>query len=171
MKKIIINFPEIKLVGICDRTNNANEAVSSTAKISQTVQKYIQDDIPAKIQDRVRDSVKFCVYTDYEVEKIIDPVKCDYNGDYTYFVGEAVRSFDNVSSDLTTLIIPAQKYAKFTTPRGAMPNIVINAWAEIWKMTAEELGGERSFVADFEIYDENASDLLDAIVHIYIGIK
>lgn len=171
MKQMIVNFPEIKLIGISERTNNVNESNISIAKIGPTVQNYIQDNIPAKIQNRIRPSVNFCAYTDYELEKVTDPTKYDYNGDYTYFIGEMVDSFEGVTPDLKTLIIPAQKYIKFTTPKGAMPNTVIDAWTAIWKMTSEELGEERSFITDFEVYDEEASDLQNAVVHIYIGIK
>lgn len=171
MKNTIVNLQEIKLVGISERTNNANEGNSSTAKISPTVQKYMQDNVPGKIQNRVRPDVNFCAYTNYELDKITDPTKYDYNGDYTYFIGETVDSFEGIASDLKTLTIPAQNYIKFTTSKGSMPEIVINAWMHIWKMTSEELGYERSFVADFEIYDENASDLQNAVVNIYIGIK
>ena len=168
---MIINFPEIKLVGISERTNNINEGQPSTAKIGPTVQKYMQGNIPAKIQNRVRPGINFCVYTSYELDKIIAPERYDYSGDYTYFMGEMVDSFEGVLSDLKTLTIPAQKYIKFTTSRGAMPSIVIDAWAAIWEMTSQETGEERSFIADFEVYDEDASDLQNAIVNIYIGIK
>jgi predicted transcriptional regulator YdeE len=171
MKQMIINLPEIKLVGISERTNNINEGQPSTAKIGPTVQEYMQGNIPAKIQNRVRPGVNFCAYTSYEPEKIIDTKKYDYNGDYTYFVGEVVSSFDNLASDLKTLVIPAQKYIKLTTPKGAIPGIVIDAWTAIWEMTSARVGEERSFIADFEVYDEDASDLQNAIVNIYIGIK
>ena len=171
MEKMIVILQDIKIVGISERTNNANEANPATAKIGPTVQSYMQENVPAKINNRARPNVNFCVYTDYEHEKITDPTKCEYNGDYTYFIGEVVKSFDNVSPDLKTLSIAKQRYVKFTTPKGAMPDIVVNAWMEIWKMTSEELGGERSFIADFEVYDEGASDLQNAVVHIYIGIK
>lgn len=35
----------------------------------------------------------------------------------------------------------------------------------------EQLGGERSYIADFEVYDERASDHLNVVLDIYIGIK
>lgn len=171
MKNTIVSLQEIKLIGISERTNNANEGDPSQAKISPTVQKYMQGDVPTKIKNRVRPNVNFCAYTDYELDKITDPTKYNYDGDYTYFIGEMVDSFENIASDLKTLTIPAQKYIKFTTSKGAMPQIVIDAWAYIWKMTSEELGYARSYIADFEIYDENASDLQNAEINIYIGVK
>jgi predicted transcriptional regulator YdeE len=43
-------------------------------------------------------------------------------------------------------------------------------WQEIWKMTPEDFGGKRSYVADFEIYDERALDHQNVTLDIYIGI-
>src|SRR5271156_1210108 len=63
---------------------------------------------------------------------------------YTYFIGEEVDFFDSIPSDLETLIIPAQKYIKFTNGPGSMPDVVRKPWQQIWQMTPEELGGIRS---------------------------
>ena len=52
-----------------------------------------------------------------------------------------------------------------------MPGIVVEAWQKIWQMSDSELGGVRSYIADFEIYDERAFDPQNAVVDIYIGIK
>jgi predicted transcriptional regulator YdeE len=52
-----------------------------------------------------------------------------------------------------------------------MPDVVIAAWQAIWAMNDSELGGKRRYVADFEIYDDRASDPNNTIVDIYIGIK
>jgi predicted transcriptional regulator YdeE len=66
--------------------------------------------------------------------------------------------------------LPAQKYAKFTNMPGAMPDVCIDMWKNIWQMDAEELGGKRGYLADFEIYDERAADHKNAVLDIYIGI-
>jgi predicted transcriptional regulator YdeE len=42
---------------------------------------------------------------------------------------------------------------------------------QIWKMSANDFGGERTYIADFEIYDQRASDPTNVILDIYIGIK
>ncbi|BBJ31369.1 hypothetical protein RAS_04780 [Rickettsia asiatica] len=52
-----------------------------------------------------------------------------------------------------------------------MPKVVMDIWQKIWKMDAAMLEGERAYIADFEIYDERSSDLHNAVVDIYIGIK
>ncbi|WP_232202676.1 hypothetical protein [Rickettsia montanensis] len=52
-----------------------------------------------------------------------------------------------------------------------MPKVVIDMWQKIWHMDAAMLGGERAYIADFEIYDARSSDPHNAIVDIYIDIK
>ncbi len=162
MKKIQTQRPEIKLIGITARTNNTNEINPSLAKITPTVQKYFHGGLPAKIPHRTKPGTTFCAYTDYE---------SDITGDYTYFIGEEVTSFDHVPEGFQTLLIPAQVYAKFTTGPGPMPDVCINAWQKIWQMTPQDFGNERRFSADFELYDERASDHQNATLDVYIGIK
>ncbi len=162
MQKNFIELPAIKLVGITARTNNTFEMNPSTAKIGSTIQQYFQNALPAKIAHRQKPGVTYCVYTDYE---------SDATGDYTYFIGEEVTSFAEVSENLKQLNIANQKYIKFTTDSGSMPEVCIKAWQEIWAMSPETLGGKRSYIADFEIYDARASDLTQAVLDIYIGIK
>lgn len=163
MQKTILNLPEIKLIGITTRTNNAHifEADPSTNKIAATVQDYFHNGLSQKINHRKKPNVTYCAYTDYE---------SDLNGDYTFFIGEEVNSFDNLAEGFSTLIIPSQTYAKFTHGPAPMPGVVIEAWQHIWQMTPEELGGLRGYKTDFEIYDERAMDHQRVIVDVFIGI-
>lgn len=162
MQKTIIKLPAMKLVGITARTNNANEANPTTAKISLTLQKYFVNKIPDKINYRKNPGVTYCIFTNYE---------SDVTGDYTYFVGEEVTMFDDSSQGLEQLNIPEQTYAKLTTGSGPIPQICIEAWQEIWKMGSAELGGKRAYISDFEIYDERAADPQNTIFDIYIGLE
>ena len=47
----------------------------------------------------------------------------------------------------------------------------IAAWQAIWAMNESELNGKRRYIADFEIYDDRASDPNNTVVEIYIGIE
>lgn len=162
MQKNLISVPEMKLVGITARTNLASEMNLATAKIGATVQKYFQQGLSGKIQNRKKPGVTYCVYTNYE---------SDFTADYTYFIGEEVSGFEDVAADCETLVIPVQHYAKFTTEAGPMPAVCIGAWQKIWAMTAAELGGERAYIADFEVYDERALDPQNTVLDIYVGLK
>lgn len=161
MKKEITNKSEIKLVGLTARTNSKNEMNPQTSKIGELAGRFWSQNIGALILNRKNPGVTYSVYTNYD---------SDEHGDYTYFIGEEVSSFENIPSGLQQLTISASKYQKFTTSAGKMPEVVINAWQQIWKMSAEDFGGKRAYVADFEVYDQRASDPANAILDIYIGI-
>lgn len=164
MQKTLSALPEIKLVGITTRTNNAQifAADPKLNKIAATVQKYFHNGLAEKIKDRKNPGTTFCVYTNYE---------SDENGDYTYFIGEEVISFEGVDKEFETLTIPFQDYAKFTSNPGPMPNVCIDMWKDIWKMNSSDFGGKRAYIADFEVYDERSQDHNNVVLDIYIGIR
>lgn len=162
MQKTSINLPEIRLVGIKMCTSYAIESNPETGKISSTVKRFVGEELFTKIPNRIKPNVVYCVYTEYE---------SDYKGEYTYFVGEEVSSFEDVPHELETLAIPPQSYTKFTTDPGPMPQVLINAWYEIWDMSRDDLGGERGYHTDFEVYDERANDPNKAVLDIFIGLR
>jgi len=162
MKKELVNKSEIKLVGLTARTNNKNEMNPQTSKIGELAGRFWSQNIASQIFNRKNPGVTLSVYTEYD---------SDEHGDYTYFIGEEVNSFENVSASFQKLTIPAATYQKFTTSPGKMPEVVINAWQQIWKMSVNDFGSERAYVADFEVYDERASDPANASLDIYIGVK
>ena len=162
MKKELVSKSEIKLVGLSARTNNKNEMNPETSKIGELAGRFWSQNIAGQISNRKNPGVTLSIYTEYDSNE---------HSDYTYFIGEEVNSFDNVSADFQQLTIPAAKYQKFTTSQGEMPEVVINAWQQIWKMSANNFGGERAYVGDFEVYDQRASDPANTSLDIYIGIK
>lgn len=163
MQKTMTTLRELKLVGITTRTSNAQlfERDPQVNKIAATVQKYFHNRLAEKIKERKNPGTTFCVYTNYE---------SDVNGDYTYFIGEEVTSFEGLDKELELLTIPVQNYSKFTNQPGPMPTVCIDMWQNIWKMNATDLGGERAYIADFEVYDERSQNPEDAVLDIYIGI-
>lgn len=162
MEKHYIKHPEIKLVGISVRTNNKNEFDSTQAKIPNTIEKYFTQNISEKILSRRNPGIIYCCYTDYEN---------DMNGDYTYFIGEEVVNFSDKLTELGELVIPEQDYVRFANGPGKMPDVCIEMWQQIWKMSNKELGGSRNYKTDFELYDERSKDKTNTILDIYIGIN
>jgi len=162
MQRLKVIQPEIKLVGIQVRTNNKAEADPAHAKITPTVLQYYREQLSELIHHRMNPGTTFCVYTEYA---------SDFTGEYTYFIGEEVETFRNIHETMDKLIIPEQTYTKFTTEPGPMPMVVIEAWKQIWQMGEKDFGGERRYVADFEIYDDRAHDESQTALDIYIGIK
>ena len=152
---------QLILVGLTARTNNKNEMNPKTAKIGELAGFYWSQQMANKIKHRRTPGITYAVYTEYE---------SDEHGDYTYFIGEAVDSIENQDlSQFKTLFIPASSYQKFTTQPGKIPEIIISAWQAIWQMDEKDFGGKRKYLADFEIYDQRASDLNNSVIDIYIG--
>ncbi len=162
MKKIILNLDEIMLAGIKIRTGYQEELSWETGRIFPCVREYFHSKLFDKILHRKKPGTTFCVYTEYE---------SDHRGQYTYFIGEEVVSDDPQADDITTLIIPSQNYAKFTTMPAPMPAVVADAWQMIWQMSPQSLGGQRHYHTDFEIYDERANDHQNIVLDLYIGLK
>lgn len=164
MEKTILHLPGMKLVGVTARTNNASLFISNPSNniVAATVQKYFYNQLAEKISNRKNPGTTLCIYTNYE---------SDFNGDYTYFIGEEVASFNNIDSNFEQLTIPPQTYVKFTNQSGPMPTVCIDMWKNIWNMSDDELGGKRSYIADFEVYDKRSQDHQNVILDIYIGIN
>jgi len=163
MQKEKTQLEEITLVGLTARTNNKDEMNPATSKIAKLTSLYWGNQLANNIKHRSKPNVTYSVYTEFE---------SDENGEYTYFVGEAVDSLqDQDLENFTTITIPASKYTKFTTEAGKMPDNIITAWQEIWAMQENDFGGKRKYIADFEIYDERAANPENAVADIYIGIN
>lgn len=116
MQKSIEQLSEIKLVGIATRTATALEFDPKTAQIGAMMQKFFEHKLQDKILHRKNPGRVFAVYTNYET---------DENGPYTYFLGEELTSFEVIQETFETLVIPEQKYTKFTSTPGKMPEVVI----------------------------------------------
>ncbi len=162
MNQISTHLPKIMLVGLFVRTTNKAEAETSTAKIPSLVQKFFVESVSSKINNRARAGVTYIVFTEYEN---------DFMGEYTCFIGEEVSEFLELCEGFSSLTIAAQDYAKFTNGPGELPNVSLDVWRRVWQMTPLELGGKRSYLADFEVYDERAQDPKNIVLDIYVGVK
>jgi predicted transcriptional regulator YdeE len=154
----IIHIPTIKLVGITARTSNLKEFIPTEAQIGKTFGRYVIEDVASKIQNRICAGKTYLAYTDYEN---------DYKGEYTFFIGEEVSSFDHQIFD--QLEIQPGTFEKFTTATGKIPDVVLQEWQKIWQLLDVHTPGKRRYATDFEIHHYN--DLNQATVDIYIGLK
>ena len=163
MRKEKIELGDLVLVGLTARTNNKNEMIPEKSKIGALAGTYWSKQIANQFKDRIAPGVTYSVYTEFE---------SDEHGEYTYFIGESVSSLKNQDqTKFKSLIIPASHYQRFTTEPGKMPEVVIQAWQNIWQMAAKDFGGKRTYIADFELYDDRAANPDKTIVDIYIGIN
>ena len=160
MKSSMVAKGDIQIVGIEVRTSNQAE-MSGSGKIGAHWQKFFKENVADRIPHAVSDDI-FAIYMDYE---------SDVNGEYSFVLGKQVSSFDDMPSELIRKVLPASKYAAFTTAKGPMPGIVIAAWQHIWSLSGADLGGERAYRADFEVYDQRSADPMQAEVEIFISVK
>ncbi len=142
----IVNLEEKIIVGLCTKTNNDDPKMGEI--IGKLWADFYQGGLGAKIKNRVNE-YSIGLYSDYT-----------QNG-YTVTVGNEVSMCEN--NDLTTKIIPAGKYAKFSV-EGDMRQAVAQAWGEIWQMDLD-----RSFTGDFEEYLN--SDFHNAKIDVYIALN
>ena len=121
----------------------------------------MKEDLVNKIPDKADSSI-IAVYTDYESDK---------DGEYTYLLGAKVTSADNVPLGMVAKKIPPGRYAVSTSEKGPVGKVVAETWKRIWTLPKSEPGGNRAYVADFEIYDQRAADPQNSEVDVYVGIK
>lgn len=152
-----VELAEILLIGIEIRTNNEDE-MSGRGKIANLGQRFYREGLP-KIETHVQDSI-FAVYTDYE---------SDETGWYTYFIGVKVSSLDEIPPGMKGKRIPATKYAKILTSAGALPDVVIRKWQQIWG--EDSLKKKRAYTADFEVYDSRSFEAKQTEVSMYLAIQ
>lgn len=160
MKSVMMEKNYIMIVGIEVRTSNQAE-MNGAGRIGAHWQRFFQENVAGQIVNAVSDDV-FAIYTDYE---------SDVNGEYSFVLGKQVGSFADVPAGLVSKVLPASRYSVFTTPKGPMPNVVIEAWQHIWSLSATQLGGERAYRADFEVYDHRSADPGNTQIEIFISVK
>ena len=114
-----------------------------------------------KIPHRVDSSI-IAMYTDYASDK---------DGEYSFVLGARVTDVQQVPSGMVVKRFPAGRYAVLSSEKGPVHVVVPEAWKRIWSMSREELGGERAYQADYELYDHRAADPQNAQVEIYVGLK
>ncbi|WP_239613734.1 effector binding domain-containing protein [Cohnella mopanensis] len=158
----LVQLDELKLVGISTITSNEQE-FGTQGKIGGLWDKFWKDGVQQSIpHSSVAPSQPiYGCYTDYVIGAA---------GEYKVLIGCKVAEIGSLPAGLEAKILPATRYAVFTTRKGLMPAVVIEAWQAIWKWsTSSKL--KRTFTGDFELYDERCSDPEQAQVDIYIAVE
>jgi len=150
----------IPVAGFQIRTTNAEE-LSGGGKIEQLWHRFFVENLAAQIPYRSSEDL-YAVYSNYE---------SDENGAYNYLLGSPVTSIDNLPAGVSYAAISTGDYAVVTTEKGSVKQVMQSAWRSIWSLPPAELGGKRSFLTDYEIYDKRAADPADAVVEIHLGLE
>ncbi len=151
--------PGFTVVGFSVRTSNQKEA-GGNGEIPQLWQHVMQQELLDNVPQRT-DNNLIAIYTDYSSNE---------KGEYTYVLGVRVSTVEKVPDGMIQVNVPAGKYAIVNSEKGPLPDVMPKVWQRIWAMPAAELGGQRAFKTDFEVYPE-AFDWQNAQVAVHLGLK
>ena len=154
----VVDVPAFTVIGIECHDSNAKE-MAGQGCIGQQWMRLFQEGLLDKIPSRADQNI-MTVYTDYSSD----------HGEYTFILGSKVADDAKAPDGMVKRKIEKGKFAVFTSDRGALQEVVPALWKRIWAMQKSELGGERAFQADFEVYGESAMDPNNGQMEAYIGI-
>ncbi len=156
----VVEQPGFTVVGVAARTSNAKE-MTADGVIGKQWMRVMQEGLIGKIPNKADSSI-VAVYTDYA---------SDHDGEYTFLLGAKVTFDADVPAGMVSRKIPAGKFAVFTSEKGPAPQVVPALWMKINSLPKSAVGGDRTYRADFEIYDERATDPQNLQMDAYIGIR
>jgi len=110
------------VVGISVRTSNENGRAKED--IPALWQKFMQNDMHAKVNNRIEESI-YAVYTNYE---------SDHTKPYDTILGFKVKDLNTIPDDMVGITIEKSNYKEFSAKGDLTKGVVINKWMEIWNM-------------------------------------
>jgi predicted transcriptional regulator YdeE len=155
-----VELSEFYVVGLAERTSNEREMTGEGvigALWNRLYGERVLDAVPNRTDFNI-----YAVYSDYE---------SDDTGEYTFLLGAKVNSPTPVPDGMMLKRVPGGRYAVVTSDRAPVVEAVVGTWRKIWGMSATDLGGERAYQTDFELYDERACDPQNSQVDIYLGLS
>ncbi|WP_186644100.1 GyrI-like domain-containing protein [Fluviispira vulneris] len=147
------------LVGIETRTQNSLE-IKGEGKIPSLWNEFLNT---FKLDRKISNDI-YAVYSNYE---------SDENGQYDYFIGYEIADPDKYLNDDRYAVkqIEVGKYSVISPIHKLSENVAYNTWQKIWQMNAKQLGGERLFHTDFEVYTNEKKNGQHSLVNIYLSLK
>jgi predicted transcriptional regulator YdeE len=155
-----VHQEEFIVVGIAVRTSNAKE-ITSEGAIGKQWERLMREGLLATIPNEVDGSI-VALYTDYASDK---------DGEYTFVLGARVTKAENIPAGMVAKKVPGGRYAVFTSQKGPVEKVVVETWQRVWATPKNALGGERTYKADFEIYDQRAHNPANAVVDLYVAVR
>jgi predicted transcriptional regulator YdeE len=145
---------KFNVIGISIRTTNENG--QSEKDIPALWSKFMSEGITGQIPNKIDNSV-YCIYTEYEN---------DHTKPYSVILGCKVENLAIIPSGMIGKSIEEATYNKYIAKGNILQGMVFSEWVRIW-----DLGLDRAFTVDFEVYGEKAQDLENAEVDIYVSTR
>ena len=152
MTPSIVQMPAFRVAGMTVRTRNDDERVPERARIGALWDRFFSASWERQLPGPGADGRLYGVYSAYE---------SDAQGAYDVTAG--VAGADLAPAGTQRVDVLAGDYLVFRRT-GAMPQIVLDAWADVWHYFAQHPEVRRRFGTDFERYE--GSDQ----VAIHIGV-
>ena len=151
----VVKTESFNVIGISVRTSNdAGKAeIDIPALWNRFFTEGIREIIPNKKDERLD-----CIYTDYEG---------DYTKPYTTLLGCRVENLEDVPEGMIGKTIDGCQCQVFTASGNISDGIVLKEWIKIWNNTSLN----RSYTADYEVYNNEALQMKDSHVDIYVAIS
>jgi len=151
---------EFTVVGIAVRTSNA-EQMTPERPIGKQWERLFKEGVLAAIPNKADGNI-VALYTEYASDK---------DGEYTYVLGGRVTKVESVPAGMVVKNVPAGRYAVFTSEKGPVQKVVVEMWQKVWATPKTALGGDRTYKADFEVYDQRAKNPADSVVDLYVSVR
>jgi len=148
------------VVGIAVRTSNA-EQMTPERPIGKQWERLSKEGTLAAIPNKADGNI-VALYTEYASDK---------DGEYTYVLGARVTKVESVPTGMVAKNVPAGRYAMFTSERGPVQTVIVEMWRRVWATPKSAFGGDRTYKADFEVYDQRAQNPADSVVDLYIAVQ
>jgi predicted transcriptional regulator YdeE len=139
MQPTLVSIRPFTVSGVSVRTINRDEADPARAKLPGLWGQFYSQQLPEKIPNRQANSLTYGVYSDYE---------SDASGQYTVTAGVSVTT---AAIGYQSVPVRGGQYLVFEN-HGAMPKVVIDGWAAVWRYFAQTQKYKRLFATDFEEY-------------------
>ncbi|MCC5577946.1 effector binding domain-containing protein [Microtetraspora sp. AC03309] len=150
---IIVDRPEVLVVGHAVRTTNAAEADPSRALLPTLWARAGAPGAFAHVPGRVDENL-YAVLTDYE---------SDHHGAYTQIVGVAVHTAARLPEGMVAVRAPGVPAIRMEA-RGPMPDALLDVWQQVWDHTESGGSPARAFTTDLEIHHPSGVDLYVAVL-------
>ncbi|KAB2887827.1 MAG: GyrI-like domain-containing protein [Burkholderiaceae bacterium] len=154
MNPSAVQVSAFSVAGIAVRTRNGDEMVPERARIGALWDQFFSESWARRLPGPGADGRLYGVYSAYE---------SDQHGafDVTAGVSAAVQAEPPVGT--ACVEVEPGDYLVFTG-EGPMPQMVIDAWGDVWRYFEANPGVRRRFGTDFELYEGPES------VAIHIGV-
>jgi predicted transcriptional regulator YdeE len=155
-----VQHDEFTVVGISVRTSNA-EQMTPEQPIGKQWERFFKEGVLAAIPNKADGNI-VALYTGYVSDK---------DGEYTYVLGARVTKVESLPAGTVAKNVPAGRYAVFTSEKGPVQKVVVEMWQKVWATPKSALGGDRTYQADFEVYDQRAQNPADSVVDLYVSVR